>query len=84
MPGMEFPLFIPVFAGMIATVFGFAIGLITLRVKGPSFIISSIALLMIFRTLFDRWELVGGAHGITLPHNTLSVEWSKIPIITRC
>ena len=73
------PFYTAVFAGMVATVFGFGVGFITLRVKGPSFIISSIALLMIFRTLFDRWELVGGAHGITLPHNDLSVEWSKIP-----
>ena len=67
------------FAGLVATVFGFGVGLITLRVRGPSFIISSIALLMIFRILFDRWELVGAAHGMTLPHNTLPVEWSKIP-----
>jgi len=58
---------------------GFGVGLITLRVKGPSFIISSIALLMIFRILFDRWELVGAAHGMTLPHNNLPVEWSKVP-----
>ena len=73
------PFYTALLAGLVATVFGFAVGLITLRVRGPSFIISSIALLMIFRIVFDRWELVGAAHGITLPHNSLPVEWSKVP-----
>ena len=34
---------------------------------------------MILRIIFDRWELVGGASGITLPYNSLSVEFSKFP-----
>jgi len=62
-----------------AAFFGFIIGLITLRVRGPSFIISSIALVMILRILFDHWETVGGASGITLEYNNLAVQWSKIP-----
>ena len=62
-----------------ASMFGFIIGLITLRVRGPSFIISSIALVMILRIIFDHWEMVGGASGITLKYNSLPVEWSKIP-----
>ena len=62
-----------------ASIFGFMVGLITLRVRGPSFIISSIALVMIFRIVFDHWDLVGGASGITLPYNSLPVQWSKIP-----
>ena len=41
-------------AGLVAAVLGYAIGLITLRVRGPSFIISSLALVMIFRILFDN------------------------------
>jgi len=73
------PFLTALLAGVVASIFGFGVGLITLRVKGPSFIISSIALLMIFRILFDRWELVGAAHGMTLPHNNLPVEWSKVP-----
>ncbi len=72
-----FTLILP--SAIIASVFGFLVGLISLRVRGPSFIISSIALVMIFRIIFDHWELVGGASGITLPYNSLPVEWSKIP-----
>jgi len=66
-------------SGLVAGIFGFIVGLITLRVRGPSFIISSIALVMIMRIIFDHWDLVGGASGITLPYNSLPVEWSKIP-----
>ena len=73
------PFYLILLAGIGAGIFGFFVGLITLRVKGPSFIISSIALIMILRIIFDRWELVGGASGITLPYNSLSVEFSKFP-----
>lgn len=66
-------------AGLVAAMFGYAIGLITLRVRGPSFIISSIALVMIARLLFDHWKFVGGANGVTLPPTALSVQWAKLP-----
>ncbi len=66
-------------AGIVAAVFGYVIGMITLKVKGPSFIISSIALLMIFRILFDHWTFIGGANGLSLPVNDLPVLWAKVP-----
>ena len=66
-------------AGLVAAIVGFATGLITLRVRGPAFIISSIALLMVVRILFDNWEFIGGVSGINLPLNSLSVQWAKIP-----
>ncbi|WP_299908412.1 branched-chain amino acid ABC transporter permease [uncultured Paracoccus sp.] len=66
-------------AGLIAAIIGYGVGLITLKVRGPSFIISSIALLMIARILFDNWGFIGGANGLTLPTNSLSAEWSKLP-----
>lgn len=66
-------------AGLVAAAFGWVIGLITLRVRGPSFIISSIALVMIARLLFDHWKWVGGANGMTLPAPNLSAEWAKLP-----
>lgn len=66
-------------AGLVAAAFGWAIGLITLRVRGPSFIISSIALVMIARLLFDNWQFVGAANGVTLPITSLSAQWSKLP-----
>lgn len=66
-------------AGMLAGLFGYTIGLITLRVRGPSFIISSLALVMICRILFEKWQFVGGAAGVSLPANDLSVQWAKLP-----
>jgi branched-chain amino acid transport system permease protein len=53
--------------------------MITLRVRGPSFIISSIALVMIARILFDHWTFVGGANGVALPATELPVQWAKLP-----
>jgi len=73
------PFYMVFFSAFGAALFGFLVGLITLRVRGPSFIISSIALVMILRIVFDHWDMVGGASGITLKYNNLPVEWSKIP-----
>ncbi|MGQ7793876.1 branched-chain amino acid ABC transporter permease [Faunimonas sp. B44] len=66
-------------AGIVAAVTGFAIGRVTLKMRGPTFIISSIALLMVARILFDNWHFVGGANGVTLPQLGLSAQWMKIP-----
>lgn len=66
-------------AGIVAALVGFVAGLITLRVRGPSFIISTIALLMIFRLVFDNWQFVGGTGGVTLPLIDLPVQWVKVP-----
>lgn len=66
-------------AGLVAAMAGYAIGLITLRVRGPSFIISSLALVMIFRIMFENWEFIGGAAGVSLKANSLSVVWAKLP-----
>ena len=68
-----------ILAGLLAAVVGYLIGMVTLKVRGPSFIISSIALLMIARILFDNWEFIGGANGVTLPPNGLPVLWAKVP-----
>ena len=66
-------------AGLLCAALGYTIGLITLRVRGPSFIISSIALVMIARILFEKWQYVGGAAGLSLPANEMSVQWAKLP-----
>ena len=66
-------------AGLVAACLGYLIGLITLRVRGPSFIISSLALVMIARILFENWHFVGGAAGVAMPANDLPVEWAKLP-----
>ena len=66
-------------AGLVAAAVGVGVGMITLRMRGPTFIISSIALLMIVRILFDNWGYVGGANGVTLPVTDLDVRWAKVP-----
>jgi len=54
-------------SGLICVALGLGIGLITLRTRGPAFIISTIALMLIARILFDRWGWLGGSNGISLP-----------------
>jgi branched-chain amino acid transport system permease protein len=66
-------------AGVVAAGLGFIIGLITLKMRGPTFIISSIALLMVARILFDNWRFVGGSNGVTLPQLEMSAQWIKLP-----
>lgn len=66
-------------AGLVAAAMGFLVGLVTLRLRGPTFIISSIALLMIARILFDNWRFIGGSNGITLPQLEMSAQWIKLP-----
>lgn len=67
------------FAGLAAMAVGFCVGFVTLRVRGPAFIISSIALLMVARILFDNWEFVGGSNGVSLPRLALDVQFVKLP-----
>lgn len=66
-------------AGLLCGAVGYVIGLITLRVRGPAFIISSLALVMIVRILFEHWDFVGGAGGVSLRPIDLPAEWIKMP-----
>lgn len=66
-------------AGLIAVAFGFLVGLITLRTRGPAFIISTIALLLMTGLIFDNWDLVGGSNGLSLPLPPFPVAVAKIP-----
>jgi branched-chain amino acid transport system permease protein len=67
-------------AGLLAMLVGFGFGFITLRIRrGPAFIISTIALLMMVRIMFDNWEYIGGSNGISLPLMDMPVEMVKIP-----
>jgi branched-chain amino acid transport system permease protein len=73
-PFISFPL-----AGLIAMAIGFVVGLITLRTRGPTFIISTIALVLLTKILFDNWSYIGGTSGISLPLLDLPVELVKLP-----
>ena len=59
-------LFLPV-AGLAAMVVGFLAGLITLRTRGPAFIVATIAMLFLGLLVFDNWEFIGASSGLDLP-----------------
>lgn len=66
-------------AGLVCAAVGYLIGSITLKTRGPSFIISSLALTMIAGILFNNWDFVGGTNGVTLKANSLTAQWAKLP-----
>ena len=73
-PFIAFPI-----AGLIAMAVGFVVGLITLRTRGPTFIISTIALVLLTKILLDNWDYIGGTNGISLALLDLPVELVKLP-----
>ncbi len=73
-PFIGFPL-----AGLVSMAAGFVIGLITLRTRGPTFIISTIALVLLTKILLDNWDYIGGTNGISLPLLDLPVDLVKFP-----
>ncbi|HSK94985.1 MAG TPA: branched-chain amino acid ABC transporter permease [Euzebyales bacterium] len=73
------PLVTALFGGLVAVVVGLVIGLITLRTRGPAFIISTIALLLMVRLWFDNWDRIGGSNGASLPLPPFPVAWAKAP-----
>jgi branched-chain amino acid transport system permease protein len=66
-------------AGAAASVVGLVVGLIALRTRGPAFIISTIALLLMVRLVFDNWDFIGGSNGLSVPLPPFSPEWAKVP-----
>jgi branched-chain amino acid transport system permease protein len=66
-------------AGAVASVIGLLFGLISLRTRGPAFIISTIALLLMVRLWFDNWDFIGASNGLSLPLPPFPREWAKVP-----
>lgn len=66
-------------AGLVGMALGLVVGLITLRTRGPAFIIATLALLLMAALVFDNWELVGGANGLSLPLPDFPREWVRVP-----
>jgi len=66
-------------AGLAAMAIGLLVGLITLRARGPTFIISTIALVLLVKIALDNWSYVGGSNGMSLPLLDLPVELVKLP-----
>ena len=73
------PFLSAVAAGIFAVVVGGFFGLVTLRARGPAFIISTIALVLLVNNLVDNWALSGGSSGLGFPLPPLPVEWLKVP-----
>lgn len=77
---LDIPVFISApFAGIVAMLVGLVFGLITLRVRGPAFIISTVALVLVTRIVIDNWSFVGGANGLSLPLFSRDPTTAKIP-----
>jgi branched-chain amino acid transport system permease protein len=68
-----------VLGGLVAMLVGLVAGFITFRTRGPAFIISTIALLLMTSLLFDNWDLVGGSNGMELPLPPFPLRWLKMP-----
>ena len=73
------PFLIAPLAGLVGMALGVVVGLITLRTRGPAFIIATIALLLMASLVFDNWDLVGGTNGLSLPLPDFSREWVRVP-----
>jgi len=73
------PLWSAPLAGVAGFAIGLPVGLITLRTRGPAFIISTIALLMLARLALDNTESLGGADGMSLPLPELPADLQKLP-----
>jgi branched-chain amino acid transport system permease protein len=73
------PFFTAILGGIAAVVLGFLAGFITLRTRGPAFIISTIALLFMFLLLFDNIEYFGGTAGLPLPSPPFPQDWLRTP-----
>jgi branched-chain amino acid transport system permease protein len=73
------PFFTALLGGLAAVLLGFLAGFITLRNRGPSFIIATIALLFMFLLIFDNIEYLGGSAGLPLPSPPFSAEWLRVP-----
>jgi branched-chain amino acid transport system permease protein len=73
-PLLTFPI-----AGILATLIGLLVGLISMRTRGPTFIIASIAMVMLVLQLLRQWDFVGGTNGISLPFIPLDPSVAKLP-----
>jgi len=66
-------------AGIAAMVGGLLFGLIALRTRGSTFIISTIALVLLVAETLDNWKKTGGVNGLAMPMIPLDGMIAKIP-----
>jgi branched-chain amino acid transport system permease protein len=53
--------------GLMAVLIGLVVGLITLRLHSHYFAMGTLAVALLFRTTFVRWDYVGGTSGLEFP-----------------
>lgn len=66
-------------AGLAAMAVGLLVGMISLRTRGPAFIISTIAMVLLVKISFDNWNYIGGSNGLSLPIPDLDINIAKFP-----
>ena len=66
-------------AGIVAMIGGLLFGLIALRTRGSTFIISTIALVLLVAESLDNWKKTGGVNGLPMPMIPLDGSIAKIP-----
>lgn len=66
-------------AGLLAMAGGLLFGLIALRTRGSTFIISTIALVLLVAETLDNWDLTGGTNGLPMSMIPLDGNVAKIP-----
>ena len=71
--------FVPV-GGAVATAVAVALGVVIMRTRGHSFVIITIAFLLILQLVALNWQsLTGGPNGLTMPITTYSRDWAYAP-----
>lgn len=73
------PFYTALLAGVFSLFLGAVAGLMTYRTHGTSFIVSTVALLLVVTLLMDNWDYLGGSNGLSLPLPPFHVSWVKVP-----
>lgn len=73
------PFYTALLAGLFSLLLGAVAGLITYRTHGTSFIVSTVALLLVVTLLMDNWDYLGGSNGLSLPLPPFHLSWVKVP-----
>lgn len=63
-------------AGIVATVVGLVLGLVTFSLRYHYFAMATLAAALITKTVFTRWDYVNGASGIEYPLSEIGSFWS--------
>src|SRR5262249_45510341 len=63
--------------GVVSGLLGFAIGYLTLRLRGGFFSIATLALAVVLQTVMINWDYVGGAKGINI------IRPSTVPLFSN-